>query len=239
MKINCIIIEDEPLAAEKLAGFIREVKALNLLASFDNAIDALGFIKTNKIDLMFLDIQMAKLTGIQMLENMQQKPQVIIVSAYDQYALKGYEFNVTDFLLKPYSFDRFLQAADRAMELHHLKFNNRESAINLNDDVLFIKSGNKIEKITLHTILFIQGMKDYQLIVSENSKTMTLQNLKTIEETLPSKDFCRVHKSYIISINKIENIERNRIKIQDHLIPISETYKEHFFNQLKQKKNLI
>jgi len=238
MEINCIIIEDEPLAAEKLAGFISEISFLRLLQSFDNGIDAIGYVKTNPVDLIFLDIQMYKFSGIQFLEALKERPQIVIVSAYDQYALKGYEFSVTDYLLKPYSFDRFVQAIDKVMDKHKLKVQPQSSTL-VQNDILFVKTEYRIEKINVDDILFIQGMKDYQMIVTKYEKIMTLQSFREIENVLPTPAFVRIHKSYVVALNKIESIERNRIKIANELLPISDTYRDVFYKTLRQVKNLI
>jgi len=239
MEINCIIVEDEPLAEEKLAGFIGEITFLKLLRSFDNGIDAMGFVKTNHVDLVFLDIQMYKFSGIQFLEALTERPQIIIVSAYDQYALKGYEFSVTDYLLKPYSFDRFVQAIDKVMDKYKLKVQPQPASTLLQNDILFVKTEYRIEKINVDDILFIQGMKDYQMIVTRNEKIMTLQSFREIEIVLPTPAFIRIHKSYIVALNKIESIERNRIKIAGELLPIGDTYKDDFYKTLRKIRNLI
>ena len=236
MVINCIIIEDEPLAMEKLAGFVEQVPFLKLLHTFENGIDAMGFVKTNAVDLIFLDVQMYKFTGIQFLEALTDRPQVVIVSAYDQYALKGYEFSITDFLLKPYSFDRFVQAIDKVMEKYKLKI---QPPAHVHNDIIFVKTEYRIEKINLNDILYIQGMKDYQMIVTNDEKIMTLQCFRDIENVLPTPAFIRIHKSYIVALDKIESIERNRIKIAGQLLPISDTYKETFYNTLRKTRNLI
>jgi two-component system LytT family response regulator len=239
MVINCIIVEDEPLAVEKLTGFICQVSFLRLIKTFDNGIDAMGYIKSEPVDLIFLDIQMDKFTGMQLLESLSERPQVIIVSAYDQYALRGYEFSVTDYLLKPYSFERFMQAVDRVADNH--KIRNQKQALNqpVSEDIIFVKTEYRIEKININDILYIKGMKDYQMIVTNCSKIMTLQSFREIEHVLPRPLFVRVHKSYIVSLNKIERIEHNRIKIHNELLPIGETYKDQFYEILKSFRNLL
>ena len=239
MEINCVIVEDEPLAAEKLAGFVGEISYLKLLQSFENGIDAMSFVKTNPVDLIFLDIQMNKFSGIQFLETLAEKPQIVIVSAYDQYALRGYEFSVTDYLLKPYSFDRFVQAVDKVVDKHKLKTNSKSSSALVQDDILFVKTEYRIEKVNVDDILFIQGMKDYQMIVTRDEKIMTLQSFREIENVLPTPAFIRIHKSYVVALNKIESIERNRIKIANELLPISDTYKDDFYKTLRKVRNLI
>ena len=224
-KVSCIIIEDEPLALERAKGYIEKIPFLNLQGSFDNALDGLSYLKSNTVDLLFLDINMDELSGIQLLENVQFKGDVIITTAYDQYALKGYELNVTDYLLKPYSFERFLKAID--------KIEQKTPPKNSEQDYLFIKTENRLEKINLKEILFIEGMGDYRKIHLPTKRIMTLQTFSEFEKIIPSNIICRVHKSYMVSIQQIESIERNRIKIKDQLIPISETYKSCLFDLIK------
>lgn len=232
MNINCIIIEDEPLATDKLTTFIGRVPNLTLLATFDNALLAMDFIKMNPVDLIFLDIQMEQLTGIEFLERVQTTAQVIITTAYSEYALKGYEFKVSDYLLKPYAFGRFVQAMDNVKEQHRL----RQTPVTEDIDFIFVKTEYRIEKVNLEDILYIEGMKDYLRLVTTNGNIMTLQRFKTYEEFLPTQRFVRVHKSYLVAVAKIESIERNRIKINDKLIPISDTYKDGFYKLLEGKR---
>jgi DNA-binding LytR/AlgR family response regulator len=233
MKINCIVIEDEPLALRKITDFINRIDYLNLLQGFNNAINAIGFLKTNAVDLIFLDIRMKKLSGIQFLEVLKTKPKVIITSAYDEYALKGYELDVSDYLLKPFSFERFIKSVEKVY--NELKPDN----LGKTNDYLFVKTEYRIEKIDLDNILYIKGMKDYLQIITTDKKIMTLQSFKNIIQFLPEKEFVRVHNSFIIAISKIDNIERNRIKIRDEMIPISASYKDDFYNLLRERKYLI
>jgi two-component system LytT family response regulator len=233
MKINCIAIEDEPLALKKITDFINQVDYLHLLKGFDNAIDAHGFIKQNDVDLIFLDIRMKSLSGIQFLESVKPDAKIIITSAYDEYALKAYELDVADYLLKPFSFERFLKSAEKVYE--QLKsINNRTSK-----EFIFVKTEYRIEKVRLGDILYIQGMKDYLQIHTSNKKIMTLQTFKNMAEILPEENFQRVHNSYIVSISKIDHIEKNRIYIANTIIPISDSYKKSFYKLLKDKNILI
>ncbi|MFC0876966.1 LytR/AlgR family response regulator transcription factor [Saccharicrinis sp. FJH2] len=233
MKINCIAIEDEPLALKKIKEFIEQVDYLNLLEGFDNAVDAIGYLKQNDVHLIFLDIRMKKLSGIQFLEALQSKPKVIITSAYDEFALKGYELDVADYLLKPFSFERFLKSVDKVY--HQLS----EAAGKNSNEYIFVKTEYRIEKIEIKDILYIRGMKDYLQIHTTDKKIMTLQTFRNLLEILPDADFQRVHYSYIVSISKIEHIERNRIRIGNDLIPISDSYKDAFYGILKERKLLI
>lgn len=223
MILTCVIIEDEPLAADKLAGFIRRVPFLELAASFDNALDGLAFIKNARTDILFLDIQMEKLTGIQLLESLSRKPYVIITTAYSEYALKGYELQISDYLLKPYSFERFLSSVNRVCDDFSIK-NSNEVPANL-----FIKTEYRIENITADDILFIKGMQSYLQIVMRDRKIMTKQSFKSLMSQLPQGKFIQVHKSWAVSISKIESVERNRIKIAGNLIPVGETFRDAFY----------
>lgn len=225
MIINCIIVEDEPLALKRIKGYVEKISYLNLLQSFDNGFEAIGFLKKQSVDLLFLDIHMDELTGIQLLESLERKPHVIITTAYSEYALKGYELNVTDYLLKPFGIERFIQAVEKVFfQLNKSTSDNR--------DFFFVKSDYRIEKVFFQDILFIEGMKDFRCIQTLSRKILTSQTFNNLEIDLPKSKFCRVHKSYIITLNKIDLIERNRIRIKDVYIPISETYKENFYSQI-------
>ena len=222
-RYSCIIIEDEPLALKRTSDFVNKIPFLNLIGTFDNSINGLFYLKSNKVDLLFLDINMDELSGIELLESSKIDSQVIITTAYQEYALKGYELNVTDYLLKPFTFDRFLKAVTKAQE----NITNRNS--DAQPDFIFVKTEYRLEKIMLNEIVYIEGMRDYRRIHTVNKKVMTLQNFSEFEKLIPPSIVCRVHKSYMVALNKIVSIERNRIKIADQLIPISETYKEVFY----------
>jgi two-component system, LytTR family, response regulator len=232
MQINCIAIDDEPLALSKLEGFIKRIPDLKLSGTFDNSIEAMVWLKENQADLIFLDIQMEHLTGIQFLEATGTTSKIIITSAYDQYAIKGYDLNVTDYLLKPFSFQRFVQAVNKVMEYYAQNQDNK-AASSGNDGFIFVKTEYRLERIDLDKIVYIQGMKDYLRIICLDKKIMTLQSFSKLEESLPSRKFCRVHKSYIVSIDKIKSVERNVILIADQRIPVSNTYRESFFARIK------
>lgn len=229
-KYRCIIIEDEPLAMERTKMFVQKVPFLTLVATFENALSALSFLKSNVVDILFLDIHMDELSGIELLESSQISSQVILTTAYQEYALKGYELCVTDYLLKPFTFNRFLQAVTKAQKV----LNNTGIDDNPND-FIFIKTENRLEKVSFNDILFIEGMRDYRRIHTHTKRIMTLQNFKELEQLIPSNIVCRVHKSFMVSINKIESIERSRIKIAGQIIPVSDTYKELFLQVIYNK----
>ncbi len=228
-KYTCIIIEDEPLALEKTKDFVNKVPFLNLSATFDNALNGLAYLNNNKVDVLFLDINMDELSGIELLESSKISSQVIITTAYQEYALKGYELHITDYLLKPFTFNRFLQAVNKAQE----NLNQRITEKQL--DFIFVKTENRLEKIMISDILYIEGMRDYLRIHTSNKKIMTLQSFNELEQLIPAHLVCRVHKSYMVAVNKIESIERSRIKIADQIIPVSETYKEAFLQLINSR----
>src|SRR5664279_4697341 len=186
MQISCIAIDDEPLALSKLEGFISKVADLKLIGTFDNAIEAIGWLKENRADLIFLDIQMEQLTGIQFLEATGSKSRVVLTTAYDQYALKGYELNVTDYLLKPFSFQRFLQAVNKVME-YYSQITDANKTISGSESFIFVKTEYRLERIDIDSILYIEGMKDYLRIICNDKKIMTLQSFAKIEDSLPTK----------------------------------------------------
>ena len=227
MRIDCLIVEDEPLALERVRGYVARLPYLNLVGAFDNALDALLFLKGQPVDLLFLDINLGELSGIQLLETARITAEVIITTAYDEYALKGYELNVADYLLKPFPFERFLMAVERVLDA----LSKKEAAPE--KSYLFIKTEYRLEKLFLHEILYIEGMRDYRRIYTQAKRLMTLQTFGHFEQELPPARFCRVHKSYMVALDKIETIERDRIKLQEALIPISETYRKAFFARIQ------
>ena len=226
-KYTCVIIEDEPLALEKTKSFVEKVPFLQLSATFDNALTGLTYLNNNKVDVLFLDINMDELSGIELLESTKINSQVIITTAYQEYALKGYELKITDYLLKPFTFNRFLQAVNKAQE--NLSHRTTEPA----PEFIFVKTENRLEKIMLNEIVYIEGMRDYRRIHTLTKKIMTLQNFSEFEKLIPPSLICRVHKSYMVALNKIVSIERGRIKIADQLIPISDTYKDVFYQLIQ------
>lgn len=225
-KIRCIAIEDEPLALKKVANFIEKVSHLTLVGSFDNAISAINFLKSNVVDLIFLDIQMEEFSGIQFLEALPARPDVIIMSAYDKYALKGFELNVKDYLLKPFTFARFIQAVEKVSQPVE------KSQLPGPQSTLFFKTEYRLESVRISEILYIEGKSEYLRIVTESKKLMILSNFKSVAELLPAAAFIRVHKSFMVAVDKIESIERNRIKIKNVIIPIGETYKNELMARI-------
>jgi two-component system LytT family response regulator len=228
-RYTCIIIEDEPLALEKTKDFVNKVPFLQLCAVFDNALSGLAYLKNNKVEVLFLDINMDELSGIELLESSKINSQVIITTAYQEYALKGYELRITDYLLKPFTFNRFLQAVNKAQENLSQRITDKQL------DFIFIKTENRLEKITINDILYIEGMRDYLRIHTLHKKVMTLQSFTELEQLLPPHLVCRVHKSYMVAVNKIESIERSEIKIGSVIIPVSATYKDLLFQLINNR----
>lgn len=244
MKMNCIAVDDEILALKKIKRYAEKIDYLNLLGTFDNALLTFSFLRENKVDLIFLDIQMDEFTGIQFLETLKDTPYVILTTAFDEYALKAYELDVIDYLLKPIPFDRFVKGVEKvyARFLNDLSHQNKPAQTGVlktepeKPEFTFVKSGNKTVKLYFNKILYIEGMRDYLQIHSEDDKIMTLLNFKTMEDLLDPKKFVRVHKSYIVALDKIDYIENNTIKIGEKLIPVSTTYKIGFYSLLNKKK---
>lgn len=218
----CVIIEDEPLAMERTRAFLAKVPFLHLVASFDNALTGLTYLRSHRVDVLFLDINMDELSGVELLESTPFSGQVIITTAFPEYALKGYELSVTDYLLKPFSFTRFLQAANKARE-------QLSSTQPREPDFIFVKTEHRLEKIFVDDILYIEGMRDYLRIHTSDKKIMTLQNFSDLAAQLSPNRVCRVHKSYMVGLAKIEAVERSRIIIGEERIPISDTYRKAFF----------
>jgi len=232
--IRCLVVDDEPLALHIVEDYISKVPFLKLVKSTTNPIEALTLVQQGEIDLVFLDVQMPELTGIQFLKISNGKAKVILTTAYPEYALEGYELDVVDYLLKPIAFDRFFKSVQKAQGIIQpsVKPITAPEPTQQNDflsDFIFVKSEHKIQKVYLRDILFIEGLKDYISIFTPAERIITLQNMKKMEDALPEKHFIRVHKSYIVSLNKIDSIERSRIWIGEKIIPVGDTYRDPFF----------
>jgi len=237
MKINCIAVYDEPLALDIISDYCSKISYLNLMSTFTSPVASIDFLKSNKVDLLFLDIQMEQLTGIQLLNVIKTKPMVIFTTAYDSFAVLGYELDAVDYLLKPISFERFLKATTKVYEKINSEKNIApESPVIISDNVMndyfFIKTDSKMQKVNFSDVLYIEGHSDYLGIVTEKERFMTIMNFKRLEEILPQKHFVRVHKSYMVALSKIEYVERFHIKIRDQSIPIGESYRVQFFKEI-------
>jgi DNA-binding LytR/AlgR family response regulator len=230
MSIRCLIIDDKPLAIDILADYTRKVPFLELAGTTTNPIEGLSIIREQNIDLAFLDIQMPELTGIQFMKIAGKQCKVILTTAYSKYALDGFEHDVIDYLLKPIAFDRFYRAAEKAKQIICKPTDKSiPSNIEKSPEYLFVKTEHRIQKVNLKDILFIEGLQNYISIQTPNERVLSLQTLKKIEESLPLKDFVRVHKSYIVALRHISAIERSRIFIGDTVIPVGDNYREGFY----------
>ncbi len=239
-KISCIIIDDEPLARKGLKEYVADVDFLDLVASYDNPLKAAEQISRGEVQLIFLDIQMPKISGLDFLKTIQHPPPVIFTTAFPQFALEGFELNALDYLVKPVSFERFLKAALRAKEYYEIRQLNEPGSLDLKEETgyFFIKADNKLIKILYDDVLFVEALQNYVVVHTTDRKYMTYLTFKLVEEYLPVSRFIKTHKSYIVSASKIKSIENNEICINEHHIPISRNLKEEVMNRLLKGKYL-
>ncbi len=231
-KIQTIVVEDEPLAREGLLNYIREVDFLEIKTVCEDALEANRVLATVSIDLMFLDIQMPKITGIDFLKSLKNPPMVIMTTAYPNFALQGYELDVLDYLVKPFPFDRFLKAANKARDYFELKNNTTGQQSGTKEDYFFVKCDYRYEKIHFSDVLYIEGMENYVVIHTTAQKYVTLLRMKNMEEILPLSAFMRIHKSYIASIKKISSIDGNEIIISGKRLPVSREKKAEIMEKV-------
>jgi len=236
--IHCVIIDDEPLARKGLKEYIADVNFLNLVDEFDNPIKASELLSKGRVQLLFLDIQMPKITGLDFFRSLRHAPPVIFTTAYPQYALDGFDLNALDYLVKPISFERFLKAALKAKEYYEVRRHNEEEARGKKEDYFFIKADNKLVKIFFDEILFVESLQNYVIIHTSDKKFITYLTFKSVEEYLPADRFIKTHKSYIISASKINSIEGNDIRIGNHHVPISRNEKDEVMEKLLKGKFL-
>jgi DNA-binding LytR/AlgR family response regulator len=232
-KLSCYIIDDEPLAQQILEEYVSKVPFLELKGSYNSALDASSKIKDDKPDLLLLDINMPDLDGLSFIPMLNPRPMIILTTAYDQHALKAYELEVIDYLLKPISFERFYKSVLRVHQMSEADPADPAPSAKNDSQHIFIKVGHRIQKLAINEILFIEGMKDYLRIHTSDNKFMTLMSFAKLEEYLPADNFARIHKSFMVAIDKIEHIEKNRITIGNEVLPISETYSTGFLKKLK------
>ena len=238
--INCVIIDDEPLARKGLREYVADVDFLQLTGEYDNPLKATEVISKGDVQLLFLDIQMPKITGLDFMKTLQRPVPVIFTTAFPQYALDGFELNALDYLVKPISFDRFLKAALKAKEYYEVRQKNEsaESSAAASHDYFFIKSDNKLVKIAFNDILFVEALQNYVVVHTPEKKHITYLTFKSVEEYLPSNQFIKVHKSYIVPAAKIDSIEGNDIRIGQHHIPVSRNLKDEVMDKLLKGKFL-
>jgi DNA-binding LytR/AlgR family response regulator len=230
MKISCMIVDDEPLAREGLERLVKEAGFLDLVALCSSAMEANRVLSAEKVELMFLDIQMPRLKGTDFLRTLEMKPQVIITSAYADFALEGFELNVLDYLLKPITPERFLKAVNRAREVL-----SKEEEILSEASWFFVRSGNSFEKILFDELLFIEAAQNYCALHTTRGKFLTLSTIHALEEQLPADQFLRVQKSYIVSIHKIQSANAVEVSIGPHTIPVSKNYRDTLLSLIDKK----
>ena len=227
--ITVIAIDDEPLALQLITGYIEKTPGLNFSGKFDNPVDAADFLSDNTVDLIFVDIQMPDLSGIEFTRLIERGPKVIFTTAYEKYALEGYKLDIVDYLLKPFSYEEFLAAVQKAQRLIKLE-RKAPDKVEASEEFLFLKSDYKIKRINFNDILYVEGLKDYVKIYTKTDPrpVLSLSTMKLIESKLPESKFMRVHRSFIVNLTKIETIERSRIVFGKTYIPVSDQYKDKF-----------
>jgi len=227
MKLNCLVVDDEQLARELLGEYISKVPFLDLKGLVKNPIEVTEILEKEAIDIIFLDIQMPDLTGIELLKTMTHKPVVIFTTAYSEYAIEGYELDVLDYLVKPFSFERFLKAVNKALDIVKLKQNAGSPASD--PEYISINADHKIYRVRIDEILYIEGLREYVSYYTPGKRIITLASLKNLEETLPDNKFIRIHKSYIVPIDKVIALEGNMLDIGVKKIPIGRSYREKVY----------
>ena len=231
MKIKCLIIDDEPLAQRVVEKYVEEIPSLEIVRKCNNALDALEILEEQRIDLVFLDINMPKLSGLEFLRSLKHPPMVIITTAYAEFAIQGYELNVVDFLMKPFSMERFQKAVQKAEKLlptPSQQAQKRTSPGEKEDQFIFVKSSKKTYRINLNDILYIEALGDYVKIYTTDRMIVSYQSMKNLEAILSPKQFPRIHKSFIVSLARIDMIEGNQVKLKDCYIPIGTNFKAEF-----------
>lgn len=236
--LNCLIVDDEPLARKLLSDYVQKVPYLNLLRTCSTPMEALDFLRENPVDLLFLDIQMPEITGLTLLKILQKKPWVILTTAYSEYALESYELDVVDYLLKPITLERFLKAMEKINQRMQGIVNQQlpseqptpviVAAPEPTPAYVFVKDGTKLVKVKLSEIMYVEGMKDYVAIHTPQQRIVTLQRLKALEEQLPENQFIRIHNSYIVALDWLDSIHKDKVKVGSALLPISDSYRKSF-----------
>lgn len=232
--IKTIVVEDEPLAREGLKAYIREIGFLELVATCENALEANTALHTFQPSLMFLDIQMPKITGIDFLKSLAQPPLVIFTTAYPNYALQGFDLDVVDYLVKPYPFDRFLKATNKARDI----LQQKKQLSGLHTDILdhvYVKADSRFERINFEDILYVEGMENYVSIHTRQGRLITMMTMKSMEELLPLRRFLRVHKTYIVALEKVTAVDGNQVCIGDKKLPISRQRRNEILDQILKK----
>jgi two-component system, LytTR family, response regulator len=240
--INVIIVDDEPLALDVLETYIEKIPALNLVQRCNNALEANEALKKHDIDLMFLDIQMPQLTGTDFLKTLSNPPLVVFTTAYANYAIEGFELNAIDYLLKPISLERFMKSVNKAIEQVELQRKDNATTVTISDDpnFIFVKADKKLIKVSYDEIIYIEGLKDYVIIRQDNGRIITLQTMKSLEEKLPKNTFKRIHRSYIVNMNKINAVIGNMVEVfekgQTKHLPVGKNYRDELLEIINKNR---
>jgi two-component system LytT family response regulator len=226
--ISCLIVDDEPLARSLLKDYVSKIPSLKLVDVCSSPLAAIEVLKASRVDLLFLDIQMPEITGISLLKILKNRPLVVLTTAYSEYALESYEFDVVDYLLKPITFERFLQAVDKVGPRLQPQVHLEKVMPSQAQPFIFVKDGTKLVKVKWEDILYIEGLKDYVTIHTRQQKIISLQRLKTLEEQLPLEAFIRIHNSFIVALAAIDSIQKNEVHIGLATLPVSDSYRKTF-----------
>lgn len=246
--MTCVILDDEPLALDLLADYCTQVPGLELKAQFDDALQGLAYLQDNPVDVVFLDIHMPRLTGVQLAQLLPQPgPRIVFTTAYDQYAVRSYELNAADYLLKPIAFERFVQTVQKVRQQLQpaapttaapAATPTHSEATPTAPDAMFVKNDHRLQRVAFDDILYIEGMKEYLMIYTATGKVLTLQSFRRVEEVLPPERFARIHKSFLVALSRIEHVERGKVQVAGRLLPIGDTYRDSF-NALIKAYNLL
>lgn len=240
--MNVLLVDDEPLALDVLETFVSRLPDLNLIARCANALEADQALRDHDIDLMFLDIQMPQLTGIDFLKSLRNPPMVIFTTAYREYALQGFELDALDYLLKPIGFDRFIKAINKARDMYKQRKGEvmEKTDIEAADDHVYVKADKKLMRIEYDDIIYIEGLKDYVIIRCAETRTIALQTMKSLEEKLPAGRFRRIHRSFIVSMDKIISIEANGVEVREkdkiRLLPVGKNYRDELLEEIEKRR---
>lgn len=227
--MNCIVIDDELLSRKLIESYVKKTDFLNLLHSFSDPVSALSFLSENSVDLIFLDIEMPEMSGMNFIQTIQKKmPQIILTTSHTEFALEAFEYNVTDYIVKPFDYARFYKAITRAKELF-----DKHGLPQINDDTVFVKTGTTIVRIKKSDISWMEALGDYVTLHTGKEKIVVHSTMNEMETKFSAKEYLRVHRSYIVRIDKIDSIEDNAISVHDKLIPIGKTYREEVLKRLK------
>lgn len=237
-KVNCLIVDDEPLAIEVIAAHVKKLGHLNIVATCSNAIKAIEIMQSTKVDLIFLDIQMPKLTGIDFIKTLQYQPQIVLTTAYRDYAIESYELNVADYLLKPISFERFVAAVQKACSNISKAGVNPQNSIEKEAPFIYLKADKKMMKILLDDIHYIESLKDYVRVKSNSKDIISHQKISYLEENLPQELFMRVHRSFIVPLRKIKSYTSSSIEVPGYEVPIGRLYKDNVLSRLSSENHL-